>query len=500
VHVSYGRFEKARALWTSVLENLSDVSVASLEHASEIRDAVRYGLGAVEMRLGLESAIERMREIETNPRQRSTALTVRALICLQHGDWEGARLLRREAVQFDVENDVRQMFGHTNVRTELEYRALGLDLSGVKPILDELERITARNPGWLPSLHNSRGEYQRLLGNGERALDEFEASIARSEPKDAATDPDVAWYPAMTGKIETLLDGDRLEEAVAVGRAALDRADTTGVRFHGVKRALAIAEARSGEPEKARERILAILGECEALGTRGVLLGLIYEAAALIELAAGDSAAFERFAALTAGVFRRQEGSGFAARHERVLMKKPSTALDSLFAPDSRDIDATTLVARTMSAAGQEERASRGLSLLCERTRARRGFLYLAGEEGLVLVARSSDVAPTPRLEAFLAERATADQDSVTPDDDEAGETVIVDGAVRFEEGNRTYDALPIRAALGGRSSLVGFAALECDGNDDGAPPVIAHDIAAALGDYFLNVGIASLTQRFGED
>jgi tetratricopeptide (TPR) repeat protein len=503
VDVSYARNESSRPRYLAVIEQLSSVDAASLQHAEEIRDALIYGLGVAEMRLGLTSATAFMDRIESNPRHRSTALTVRSILCLQQGDWATARDLKRQAELFDMESDTKQIFGHSNLRNEIEIFALGADLGAVKRIMETLNQLARRYPGWLALAHTARAEFERLRGNLEAALEEFDRCIELSEPTSFDDCPDGAWYPAGAGKMEVLLALGRALDAKAWGERALrfSGGHPTGTRYHGISRALALAEAKLGEHAKARSRLATLIGERLELGTTGVFLGVLYEAAAYVGLFAGDAGEFQRFAGLAAGEFLKFPTSGFSGRYETLLEAARSvvsvagaeSSLHASLAVRGRE-EATTLVARTMqSLVHSQQRAERGLALLCERSQAAGGYLYLLRGSALALVASREEGPPDPQLDVMLAAWLDAAVDDPL---DEALETQVVDSDSTLADGpnarwkspeGRSYHLVAIRTSFGGESSKVGVAALRYEGST-GSPLAIA-DLANALGEYFLQTG-----------
>jgi tetratricopeptide (TPR) repeat protein len=507
VDVSYGRNEESRPRYLAVIEQLSSVGAASLPHAEEIRDALIYGLGVSEMRLGLTSASAMMDRIIANPRHRSTALTVKSIIALQQGDWESARDLKRQAELFDMESDSKQLFSHTNVKNELDVFALGDDLGAVKRIAEILDGFASKYPGWLPSAHTARAEYARLRGDLDAALSGFEQCIALSEPASFDECPDMAWYPAASGKMETLISMGRATEAKEWGERALrfSGGRPSGTRYQGIKRALALAEAKLGDFEAARARLDSLIEERRSLGTTGVFLGVLYESAAQVGLWAGDRDAYQRFVELAAGEFLKFPSSGFKRRYEALLEAgRPAESDDSTLAAPSAVLDvvtrreATTLVAQAMQSAGKaRDRAQRGLALLCERGNAAGGYLYLLSGTELVHAASEAEANPpepglTSMLAAWFADAMGDESETRVGDTD----STSVGGSepVWNSADGKVYHPVAIRASLGGMSSPVGVAALRYE-TSSVAVAALA-EVAFALGDYFLQTGAITVRTR----
>lgn len=493
--VTHGRNEECRERYLRVLEKLEDVEVSALEHADEIRVAVTYGIGAAEMRLGIPTATKWMDRLGDHPRLAGTAMVVRAIACLHHGNWNQARRYKQLAEQFDIEHDVKQMFGHMNLKMELDLYALGLDLGPVKQLSQHIDALAEIYPGWRAAAHQAHGEYHRLRGDLKTALEHFEQCIALSEPSSRSDSPAASWYSAAAGKIEILLDLGRYEEARACATDSLkwDGGNPRGSRYQGVIAGLALAEARLGNFEAARGRLFALIGERLSLGTSGVLLGLLYEASALVAIWARDIDEFRRYAGLTAQEYLRCEDSGFSGRYKRLLQIafRAGIAEADGAASSPSNPQQPSLISQTIdSVTDASERASRGLSLLCERAQAGAGFLYLLRDNGLRLVAAISDNEPEQDLETYLSqvmdkEICATEVNTVVEGDDD----VSTAEGVWISPLRRSYRIVTLRVQFGAESSPVGIAALQCD--SDATTPLDLSRLAASLSDYFLRADAA---------
>jgi hypothetical protein len=408
---------------------------------------------------------------------------------------------------FDMESASRQIFAHTNVKNELDVFALGGDLGAVKRITETLDGLAAKYPGWLPSAHTARAEYARLRGDLETALAEFEQCVALSEPTSFDECPDMAWYPAASGKLEVLIALGRASDAKAWGERALrfSGGRPTGARYHGVIRAVALAEAMLGDHASARARLQAIIDERIALGTTGVFLGILYEAAAYVSLWAGDADEFKRFCALASGEFSKFPSSGFKARHEALVEAgRPLVSADTVPPPRLPVVDlrprreATTMVSQAMQSVSHARlRAERGLSLLCERGNAAGGHLFLLSGTELAHVASESETGPPdPDLAAMLAAwfaDALGDEAETCMGDADATSVGGSEPVWKSPDG-KVYHPVAIRASFGGASSPVGVAALRYE-SPDVAVAILA-ELASALGEYFLQTGAVTVRTR----
>jgi len=348
--LSYGRYEQYRDRSLRVLEMLADPAVESLEHIAEIRAAVTYGVSSVEARTGDVRALGRLATLADNPRLRSNAMDLQAYVHLQQGDWQCARLCKRRVEQLNMEGSFGQMFGTTNLRNEAEVYALGGDLSAVKQVLARLEAMSQRHPGWLPSYHSARAEYERLRGDLQAASDACDESLSLLEPLMDAEGGVSEWYSSAAGKLAVLVDLGLHEAAREYGKQVLARAGTwlktevdgvhvADIRVHGILRALALAEASLGQHAQALARLEPAIASRLRLGSSGVYLGILYEAQAQVALESGDAALHKQSVRLACEQFSLCEESGFTSRRVQLMAHG---RVQSPIASDSRHDGSTS--------------------------------------------------------------------------------------------------------------------------------------------------------------
>ncbi|HVU02582.1 MAG TPA: protein kinase [Polyangiaceae bacterium] len=325
VELGLGRYERYRSRSLTVLARLSELGVGSLPHGEEIRAAVIYGLSSAEARMSVATAYDRLGLLENHPRLRVNALDLRAHLLFQRGAWREAAECRRLAERMDLESPMGQVFGSKLPRNDAEIHALGGDVTGVTHVIRQLEQLSSTYRGWLPALHVARGEYHRLRADPRAALAEFDAALSVLGPlmTDRGSVPE--WYGAVSGRIDALSELGRHEEAVAYGRQVLSLTTTWSadaepeIRFHGILRALALAEAHVGEFEPAFERLEAAIGVRERWGSSGVLVGVLHEARARIALRAGLRETYDTSCRLACAEFRLVEDSAFFFRARRLI-------------------------------------------------------------------------------------------------------------------------------------------------------------------------------------
>ena len=359
VELSLGQFERYRARSLSVLERLSWLDIDSLPHGEEIRAAVAYGVASAEARMGVPGALHRLVTLEGNPRLRVNAMDLEAYVLLQQGDWKRAAECRRLAEQLDMEGAMGQVFGSKLIRNDAEIHALGGDLPGVSHVVHQLEVLSGAYRGWLPSLHVARGEYERLRGDPTAALAEFDACLALLEPLMTSRGSVPEWYCAAAARTEVLTELHRYDEAVAYGRGLLSLSESWSadaepeIRFHGIIRALALAEARAGEHRAALDRLEPAIEVRNRWGTTGVYLGILHEARAVIALSCHERELYEQSTQLASDQFRLVEDSAFFWRARRLIESGQSVA------PGSGPIASSALESTTASVVTKPARSHR---------------------------------------------------------------------------------------------------------------------------------------------
>ncbi len=417
--------ESARARWLEVDAALSRISSTELSYVATLRGAIAYGMGLVEARLGLASAEQTARTLENDPFQRVSGASLRRIARLHQGDFEGAERFRRRAELLALQSNQRTMFQST-LTAELFAYGLASDLTGIRQLADAIEPLAARFPGWLGYKYLADGYFEQARGRLENARAALERGLAVAEPDASNRNRCFAAWPRLEGSyIEVLVGLDRAAEARARGERALQicaeyRIEAVAV---GIRRALALAEAKLGDYPGASRRLEEVIRDLEALGITGLELGATCEARARIAIWANDDAAIEMYGRLTAKEYRHGERSPLGARYERLMDEARSSGVFVL--PELNEFQikltttnwrgtestATTVVARDplVGAKSASERAERALWLLCEARDARSGQLYLYRAGRLELAASLGQSPPTPELRG-LSERFAAQQ------------------------------------------------------------------------------------------
>jgi hypothetical protein len=493
------RWEHARTLWISVYERLTELRRGGDDTLIGVfQRAVAYAIGAGEATMGIASAAKWADLLDEDPAQRVNGVYIRRIVRLQHGDLEGAELLRKQAEVLALKTRGRQMFAHLQW-VELTICGMARDLTGVKQCEDRLRASAARSPGWAPYVALAEGMFCLCCDDFEGARAAFQWVLATTAPAPESPWPLAsAWSLAAGAHVEALIGLGRNEEARRVGESALATcvALEIGVASHGISRAVAMAEAKTGDAERAAARLQAVIESQTALGVTGVHLGASFEARARVAIAAGDREAFQHYARLTALEYRHGRGSPLGARYERLA--RDGLAVDVGVLPNLAEFEsgslprthasspfaATRLVLEMMKdAASSRDRAARVLDVLCNAAGASRGHLYLI-RDGRLELAASRPAEPPP---CTLAEFSRRHLEQAL---DENAPTMLVeptDGApTAFSEADGVqYRPLLLGTPGSGELRYVAVAALVVDDWARAVP----QEIIAALADYLIRLG-----------
>jgi hypothetical protein len=409
------RSRQAHTRWLGVYEELGKLSKEEIPYVTALRNAVAFGLGSIEARMGLKSALEWTSVLDDDPLQQVNSFYLRKIVALNLGDAEGAERWRRQAEVLALQARLRQMFT-TLLPIELAAHVLSEDLTGIRQVLARIQQLTQGSSDWRAYAELGEGQFQLLRGDLNAARTRFERSIELSAPGAGAARPINVWPVAVAGYVETLVGLGRHQEAVDRGQRALDECRSLGIEtgLHEISRATALAEGKLARFADAAARLDAVIDEQKKVGVTGLMLGASYEARARIAIWAGDGVALEEYAGLTAKEYRRGQGSPLAARYDRLMVEARGIAKDGL--PSLSDFassghtswprTATTEIATAMlkEASTPEDRALRTLKLLCDDRGARAAFLYLVGDHGasLRLAAAYRTDEPPDGLVGFL--------------------------------------------------------------------------------------------------
>ena len=266
-----GRLERARERWLDVLAKLAPVDATQLPGVTAFRGAIAHAVGLVEARIGLASAQQWAELLDRDPLQRVSAMYLRKVTCLNHGDFEGAERWRKQAEIIALQTPMRQMFASI-VMAELWAHAAADDLVGIQQALERIAPLAALYPGWVAFHRLAEAQFQSVRGDLQAAIPAFERCLALCAPDPREPDRTIAAWPSCVGSyVDALQRVGRHAEARDVAQDALRVCGELelGIASHEIARGLALAEARLGDYEGARARLEALIEIELELGVKG---------------------------------------------------------------------------------------------------------------------------------------------------------------------------------------------------------------------------------------
>jgi tetratricopeptide (TPR) repeat protein len=467
-------YERARERWIEVLAKLEQLRGSEIPHLDEIRNAIAYGIGALEAFFGIASAADRVAELDRDPYQQVSALYIRKVVRLEQGDWAGAEKFRREAEVLALRAHIPPMF--TTLTVEISAHAYARDLAGVKDVIDRERIEAARYPGWVPYLREAEARFELARGDYAAAKARYDRMGEWStidEHGRSETMP--VWVAAQGGMCEALLGLGLAAEAQATARAALSVCAKNDIHLYAyeLERMLAFAEAKLGDFESANARLDRVIAAQTALGTTGLRIGINYEARAEIALWNADPVAFDQFARHTAREYRHGAGSPLGVRYERLMHEarrrgiarsaklsdfRPSLVVDG---GTIEPLDPQSAISVGLAgASGPEELHQRALRLLCSMRSARGGYMYLTTSDGPQLVATFDLPPPGRGLREYVASYLSEQEDSF-----ETKTVGVVDSIAETSSANTRideteYELLPLRCVHDDEPLSVGVIVL----------------------------------------
>jgi hypothetical protein len=434
---------RAREHAKTVVTRLSEPDRAGLDEtaARSLKYAMLYMLGAMDAFDGRPNALEHVAEFENTPGYRGTAWRVRRVAHLMQGDFEAAEECHRRAELFELLDGQEQAFPGTVIRIEASAHWMIGDLAGLKEAIERIAEIAALYPTWQSTLDMARCHYFRLQGHADAAIEAILPALERSRP---GRDPDWVWVTA--AHVSALTAAGKYDEAARLGREYVStaRREALSPPMRCLVKPVAEALVRAGHLDEAQALCDDSLEDLEADGVRGLWLGLLYEARALVAIARGDESAFERDAARCATEYRRGKNSTLVANYERLMREAARHALrvpEKLARAVERAAGSTTtyhehgavmnsVAIRLAACQNASERAQEVLVALMEHSGAEAGYLYgLRQGRATCSAALPSDIAVPSSVEAFV-ERYVREH----LDDSEEETKSLFEGETRVDE------------------------------------------------------------------
>jgi hypothetical protein len=441
------RYGETRAHYEALLARATQPDRAGLDatHQRVMVTGVLCGLGLIEAPMGLPIALERAKAIENEPLLQVNARLITMLHHLWQGDVRAAERCKQEVELLRIQNSARQFFEGGHLMGELCAYAASDDLLRVKQCIDGVAIMAAQLESWQVILCYARGEYQRIRGDYDSARTELASALAMS-----SAGRHQLWAEIAGAQLKVLDALGRHEEACRDGVRWLKEAYDAGLDFSVsyIELPLAAIHAALGHRSDAEALCATVQQRFEALGTKGLNLGLLYEACARVAQRLGDAVASESFAARCGEIYRATTNRSLIAKHGRLMRDARVTqGADAGSAGPATLLTAhsalTHLSAALSACPGPRERARLGLDLLVARSGAVGGFLFAIEASGPVLVAQVGLEEPPPGLTVAVGEHLRADVDDYA--------TVVSDGAATLSGTSG-----PISASLSTFATLAG--------------------------------------------
>jgi hypothetical protein len=312
------------------------------------------------------------------------ALTVKQLYQMFQGDLHGARRTKQKVEQIRLESNAHYAPEAQHMFLELNACALAHDMTGVKRALEALAPYESSSVDFRAAAHYGRCEYNRMRGDALNALTEAEAALSSMQ-----AGRHLLWVHAASAHVRVLLELGRVEQACALGEAYASQGDSLGYSRNHLRAALSLALLRAGDQERAAQLADSAIDELRAADVSGLHLAQMCAARAQIAAAVGDSACYERCAAL----YSAQWGS--AGR--RLPDAAPQSHAD---VPRSDEDALEELQSSWETSHSVVERAHYGLEVLVRHMRASGGALYTHTSAGLVRAASFGDRAKDAFVDA----------------------------------------------------------------------------------------------------
>jgi hypothetical protein len=378
-----GRLEESRARYLKLMDRLVAPDGGGLDgsHNGYMCLGVANGIGMLEAGMGLASTLEWAQKLEEMPNGRVNSVQVRALYHLWQGNVTEADRLRRQVELLRIQDSPRQLFEGTHLLFQITAHGLSDDLTHLKHALDELEGLAARYPGWKPVYHYGAAEYHRAGGAYDAALPQFEAALALTSAGDHQI------WPYLAGAhLRTLEELGRVTDAVALGTTYLRAAESVGLGYvtSYILMPLAVAYARVGAREDARNAMDRAAAYFTELGSTGLNLGLVYEARARVALSFGDRVEYSKHLSLCKEVFTTYANPALVTKFEKLRRREAPRRMSGSVHIGFQGLGSTTSTgtSRLEMCAAPDARFGCALTMVMDECGASRGVLYLLGDHG----------------------------------------------------------------------------------------------------------------------
>jgi hypothetical protein len=463
-----GRYDDAGEKYVQVLERACAPDRGGMEpsHQKAVRQGASQMLGVLSAARGQPNAPAWLPELEQEPGLRVNAWRIRMTYELMRANVEAAHECQRRAELLLLQDGGALAHPGSTLRIELLAYMYCEDVLGVKRTLARMQDTVAQYPRWRLTIDLARAIYRGLQGDLEGSLAELEALRATM----GAPGEHIDWGFAATIHVGFLMRAGRAQEAAELGTRCLQECLRARLSpsHRSMQRVLSEALAAAGRIDEARKMADSCITETLAIGARGLILGLAYEARARVALAERDDAAFRSAAELCAREYGLGRNQSLSAKYERLMRQAEAAGLRTAstlsLAPTSAGtseaLHVSTAQSRLRSCLGARERADQALKLLLEATGAEHGVLCGRRDGQLVVIAASDPEAERSEvldlLEAHLRAQVSLRDDATALD---TGSVVAVASHLTDAKG-RTLEPIVLLGDRGGETVVAAVAAL----------------------------------------
>jgi hypothetical protein len=390
-----GHFEQACEIYRETLELIEGTNGGGLDRTfvESVRAGILSVIGMMEAGLGLASSERHADEVAAFPLYQGSALSIRMIHRLWLGDVAGASALARQCELTRLEQAHVQSGDALSTLWALQAHAASDDLTHTRQYLEAVERLASKMHTWQPIASWARGEYDRIRGDYAAALVAIDAALAQLPEAGHQV-----WPFAASARVRVLCEQHRFDEAHEAGLRYLAAGEAAGLGYvlNYIRMPLAIAAARTGDAAGAWQHVRASIASFEALGARGINLGLAYETAARVAASLGNEVEVELYAALCKETFLAYPNPALAAKHQRLTRalrrKRAAASGDAPRGADSFSTMSRSQIESMMQTCGtSDERLKCGLQLLVTGASAQGGVLYGLADGRLVLRAQTDE-------------------------------------------------------------------------------------------------------------
>lgn len=428
------RCDQTRQAYREILERTGQPDHAGLQdtHYIYMRLGVMRGLGMMEAAMGISSALDWARAIETDPLHRVYSVRIQMIYHTWQGSTIEAEECKKRIEVLQTKNSPVQWFEGSHLGQEVLAYALSDDLIGVKQATDGIETMARNFANWRTTLQYARAEHHRIRGDLRNALELLHDALKHTAPGRNHDWPYIA-----SGYLRTLNALGEYPRSEVEGRQLVEAAEDQSLGFVAsfLKMPLAEAEARQAHAADAVATVDSVIKVLETLGTTGLSRGLAYETRARVAAILDDVEGFDSNAKRCAEQYKAGENPALTSKYQKLMREVRGAQYgvsDNLaLTSDSTQLEAVTtpaqIAALLESCQDAAERAGRVLDILIKLSNSEGGFLYTFKAQGLELSAKYSQIAPPPEMDGLIRTRLNREIEEANTDMDETAAASSMD-------------------------------------------------------------------------